>query len=153
MSLFISLALAAVFLAVIFFDLRQMRIPNQLSLILIVLFAVTAFGMPLSETGLRVLQALIVFALGFFGFMFRLLGGGDVKILAAIALFIPLSNASEIMLTFSVTLIAGTVFVLVWRKYFPTTQSDWAFRKTGKMPMGLPIGLAGCIAVLGPLAG
>lgn len=149
MVLIITLGLVATLVAVIFFDLSQMRIPNLLSIILIVLFVASAFALSPSEIGVRMAQAAIVFALGFFAFMFHLFGGGDVKILAALALFVPLEHAAGVLLVFSGTLIVGTIAVLLLRNIKPMRESNWAFLNTSQMPMGLPIGLAGIISVCG----
>ncbi|MGI9355478.1 MAG: A24 family peptidase [Rhizobiaceae bacterium] len=132
---------------VIYSDLRHMRIPDRLSFLLLGLFLLLALSQPFSETGLRIAQALCVFLLCFAGYFFRLLGGGDVKILTALSLFVPLTYASEVLLVFSGTLIGGTSLVVLARRVTSDTSSDWAYLNSSKLPMGVPIGLAGLIVV------
>ena len=148
MAWIVSLGLIAVLAAVIYFDLRHMRIPNQLSLILIVLFAGLALTLPMSEIAVRLAQSMVVFVFCFTFFALRLMGGGDVKILACLTLFVPLSHASEIMLGFSAGLMGCTLLIVLARKVLRSDGSDWAFLKTAKMPMGVPIGMSG-IGMLG----
>ena len=140
----LATVLAAVLAAVIFFDLRQMRIPNALSLILLALFAVSLVlgGMP-ADIWLRLAAAATVFVLGFIGFALRMIGGGDVKILTALTLFIPFSNLPAMMLSFSGAMILATLAVLIARRLRSGDDSGWAFLQTKKMPMGLPIGATG----------
>ena len=71
-----------------------------------------------------------------------------MKILTVLSLFVPTSQLPEIMLVFSVCLIAGTGSVLFCRRIYATADSDWAFLGTRRMPMGLPIGMAGLTSLL-----
>ena len=144
----VSFGLIAVLASAVYFDLRHMRIPNQLSIILIALFAGLALTLPMSEIGVRLVQSVVVFVFCFTFFALRLMGGGDVKILACLALFVPLSQAAEIVLGFSAGLMGCTLLIVLARKALRFNGSDWAFLNTGKMPMGVPIGLSG-IGMLG----
>jgi prepilin peptidase CpaA len=74
-------------------DLRTMRIADALSVGIVAAFAVWALsglaagGTSLSRIGLAVGCAAAVFALGALGFAVGVLGGGDVKLLAAASIF------------------------------------------------------------------
>lgn len=148
MDYLVGVVLVCVLSAVIFFDLRQMRIPNYLSLVLLGTFALLAITLAPIEAGMRIVQAAIIFTAGFLAFMFHLIGGGDVKILSALALFIPFEYVSAFMLVFAATLVFGTCAVLLCRHLANSEQTRWAFLKTAQMPMGLPIGLAGIIGIV-----
>lgn len=138
----------SVALCIVAYDLRQMRIPDILSVILVSLFvALCTIDAP-EDFWARLGLSATVFTLGFIAFARRMMGGGDVKIMTALALFVPVSALAETALVFSATLFLGTVLVLVARRIFPSSES-WAFLNTKRMPMGLPIGLA---AVVLPVA-
>ncbi|MGB5865474.1 MAG: hypothetical protein WBG95_14390, partial [Sulfitobacter sp.] len=66
MEYIVNLGLLGVLIATILFDLRHMKIPNFLSLILLILFALSAFTLTSGEMGIRVAQAAIIFTIGFF---------------------------------------------------------------------------------------
>lgn len=74
-------------------DLRTMRIGNGLSLAVLGTFALwAATGLvsdkiPLGQVGLSIACAAAVFAVGVLAFAAGVLGGGDVKLLAAASLF------------------------------------------------------------------
>jgi len=142
MTDFVMVGLIAVSGFFIYSDLRHMRIPDRLGLLLLGLFCLLALSQPISETGLRIIQALCVFVICFVGYSFRLLGGGDVKILSALCLFVPLSYAPEVLLVFGGTLIGGTAIIMLMRRATSGVSSEWAYLKSSKLPMGVPIGLA-----------
>jgi len=74
-------------------DLRTLRIANRLSLAAVAAFALwAAAGVALGRLspatfGMTILCGLLVFAVGATGFAAGVLGGGDVKLLAAASLF------------------------------------------------------------------
>lgn len=143
-----QIALAVIALSIIYFDLRFMRIPDRLSLLLLGLFAAqcVAFGFP-ADVWMRLAVCLIVFGLGFVAFGARMLGGGDVKIMTALALFVPVHALAHVALTLSATLLLGTGVVVAVRWVNPA-WSGWSFLRTSRMPMGVSIGAAALIAPL-----
>lgn len=74
-------------------DLRTMQIANGFSLAIVALFVVSAAAglasgrLPVSSLGMAVACAAAVFAVGAAAFAAGALGGGDVKLLAAVSLF------------------------------------------------------------------
>jgi prepilin peptidase CpaA len=74
-------------------DLRTLRIANRLSLATVAAFAVWATAgvalgrLSAAALGMAILCSLVVFAIGATGFAAGILGGGDVKLLAAASLF------------------------------------------------------------------
>lgn len=87
----ILLGYALLLVAAAAFDVWRFEIPNTISVVLVLSFVAVALVSPgavdwLSHGG----AALLVFAIGLILFHFGLAGGGDVKLLAAIALWLGL---------------------------------------------------------------
>ena len=136
--------LSPLLLLVAYCDLRYMRIPNSISIIAIGSFAVLAVFFPVDDLSMRLLVAAIAFGIGFLGFCFRILGGGDVKILAALFLFIPVSGLTVFMYLFSAALVLGVVLILVLRTHPINAVESWkAVSHSTKFPMGISIAAAG----------
>lgn len=70
-------------------DIASMLIPNWVSIALAALFplAALAAGMSWAEIGLHVGVGVLVFIAGFILFSIGVLGGGDVKVIAAVSLW------------------------------------------------------------------
>jgi len=118
-------------------DLRSRTIPNVLPLALALGFAVWAVAAPEPAWPWRLLGAALVLALGYGAWTLRALGGGDVKLLAAAALWFPLKLLPSFLL--AVTL-AGGVQALVWL----LLRRQGALRLTdGRMPYAVAIAAAG----------
>ena len=138
------LLLAPVLMAVAYFDLRFMRIPNILSLMVLAVFAVAAFFFPPADLLARLVIATSVLLLGFIGFSFRLIGGGDVKILSALMLVVPTSGIVVFANVFSISMFVGIILVLAIRRFPQVNSLGWkSFGGSHKFPMGLSIALAG----------
>jgi prepilin peptidase CpaA len=101
-------------------DLRSFRIPNEVSLAVAALFPVFAIshGMPLADAlshagcGLAVLAA--TFALYAAGLRF---GGGDAKLLAAVAIWCGFQTLLPLLLTVSMVGGAMALMVLAFHRY------------------------------------
>lgn len=144
MALLPLFLLAPVLLAVAYFDLRFMRIPNLVSLIALALFLVCALAFPPSDLPIRLVGAFAVLAAGFLAFAFRMIGGGDVKFLSALMLFIPTSALLLFANIFSAALLMGIVLIFGLRRIPSSRAWGWkSFDGTNKLPMGLSIALAG----------
>lgn len=110
-------------------DLISYRIPNILSLILVIMFfpfAIVA-GIPLYEIGIHVGLACIVLTVGFLLFNAGLLGAGDAKLLAASSLWIAGWDLFTYLIIIS---IAGGVLalgILIWRR-MPMPEAILNFR-------------------------
>lgn len=125
-------------------DLKFMRIPNALSLEAIALFGLSGILIGLPEVGWRLVAALAVFSVGTGAFAFRLVGGGDVKMLAALMLFIPSSVWTLHALVFSASLVVGLVLMRTWRKFPGLHPPGWvSLASPGAFPMGISIALSG----------
>ena len=132
-------------------DLFTMKIPNVISLALAGGFVALALVtlMPLQTFGLHLVCALGVLALTFTLFAFKLLGGGDAKLMAAGALWM----GPEYILPFIalVTIWGGALCLLVlsYRRAVPADLwplPGWAQRlhtSGGPVPYGIAIAGAG----------
>jgi len=133
-------------------DIFTMKISNWISLILIVGFTLTAIltGMSGSELLSHIGAGILVLAVGFGLFCFGLIGGGDAKFLASVALWFGLQDILPLIL---VTALLGgplCVFLFFMRKY-PLPKwvegEKWAERLHQK-DAGAPYGVAISAAAL-----
>lgn len=107
LSLFLGLLVAAAL-----GDIKSYRIPNAFSLALLALYPLFALTAPHPVAPLLSLGvASIVLAAGFALFSMRMMGGGDVKLIAAASLFAGPDLALEFVLM--TTLFGGFVAVLM----------------------------------------
>lgn len=138
--------MAPVLGAVAYCDLRYMRIPNSLCLVGLGLFALSI--LVYGPTGLvaKLVISGVVFALGFLGFCLRMIGGGDVKILAVLMLFIPVQTLQIYSYVFSGSMILGIMFILSMRRLAVTDGSMFkSMSADAGFPMGISIGLSGIL--------
>jgi len=128
-------------------DLRTLRIGNGLSIAVVASFAVwSVAGLALgqiswADLGLAVACAVAVFALGVAGFVAGVMGGGDVKLMAAASLFAGPVHQVDFL---TVTALAGgvlAIFLLAGAPIGPIeTTSSGAIRT--RLRGGLPYGPA-----------
>ena len=101
-------------------DLTRYEIPDLVSIILVAGFAAIAplTGLPVEGLGAHVVAAAAVFAVGAVLFRYGVLGGGDVKVLAASVLWVGWPGLTGFLLL--VGLIGGVlaVVLLVLRRFF-----------------------------------
>ena len=138
--------LTPILLAAGYCDLKYMRIPNALSLAIVGLFLFMLVIQPPQDLIARLVVAGLVFALGFAGFCFRILGGGDVKLLGALMLFIPVQSLIVFANLLSVSLLLGVAFIVGIRKMRTAEYSTMkAISGSRAFPMGISIALAGIL--------
>jgi prepilin peptidase CpaA len=88
MLLIVAVLLTALMLTVILTDASRFIIPNWLVLTVVALYAVSAFTLPIPDRLPAVAIGLATLVFGIFVlFQFKIMGGGDVKLLAATAFF------------------------------------------------------------------
>ena len=125
-------------------DLRELRIPNTLVLAAVTVFAITAVFLPMAEIWLRLVAAGLCFLTLFVIYCFGILGGGDVKMLAAISLFVPSPLWSIAPYVFSVALLVGVAITVALQSVPNSGNAEWAsLRHSGKFPMGISIAMTG----------
>ena len=128
-----------------------MKIPNFVSLALVAGFLIVALltQMPLATFGSSLAIGLAVLGVTFLLFAFKLLGGGDAKLIAAGSVWI---GADHIMEYLAFVAIFGGVLslaILGYRKSIPATALNlpgWAQRlhtPQGPIPYGIAIAAGG----------
>jgi prepilin peptidase CpaA len=135
-------------------DLLTMTIPNGVSLILIISFAVLAplSGLALPAIGMHALGAAIVFGICFALFALNVMGGGDAKLLSAAAIwfgydpallsFLVYVSVTGGLVTFAILLIrsqANTILAIG----LPIPNS---LLLANKIPYGIAIAIGGFLA-------
>ena len=125
-------------------DLRFLRIPDIISVALVVVFVFCTLLSAPDQLMTTLLAAAIVFALGFLAFGFRLIGGGDVKLLSALMLFIPPPELIVFANVFSGSLLIGVATIVALRRSKVAGMAGWkSLSQPRSFPMGLSIALAG----------
>lgn len=125
-------------------DLRHMRIPNAISLLMLALFALCIPFVGVGESMLRAAGGAAVFAAAFGLFAANLLGGGDAKVLPALVLFVPSPLWTLYANLLAASLLVGIVAVVAVQAIPNGASSGWAVRRNrGAFPMGLSIALSG----------
>jgi prepilin peptidase CpaA len=149
MVLALSVAAIALFAAAAITDSRNRRIPNALSAAL-ALLGLTRIALGLAAAGgaaamgLDLLAAAAVFALAALAFRFGVLGGGDVKLLAAGVLWLGAAALPPYLLT---TVLAGGVLAVsfvVWQVARPALRG-------ASLPYGVAIAAGGILTTAGAL--
>jgi len=138
-------------------DLRELRVPNWVPLSIAGLFLFQSVTEGASGLPMHLLIAAAVLVAGFAMFVAGVFGGGDAKLLSALALWMgPANLVAFVLLT---TLFGGaTAVVLVGLKklliFNPALENHaaiarpLAWARAGRMPYAVPIGLAALM--LGP---
>jgi prepilin peptidase CpaA len=147
-----SCAAIAVFVAAAATDLRSRRIPNGLVLALAAL-GLARIALSVYVTGALpyadLLVALAVFAAGALTFHLGLLGGGDVKLMAAGALWTGAALTGAFLMT---TMLAGGVLAAVYLARGRLSGPRTGERKPSTLPYGIAIAAGGVLATRAMLA-
>jgi len=136
-------ALAIALLVAAFTDIRRRQIDNWLT-------AAIALGAPIywwaaglslwPDVAMMVGVALLAFVVLAGLFALKLMGGGDVKLLTALALW--LAPMSFVKLLIIMSLIGGVLTILMAMWHFTVTR-----RRDAKIPYGVAIAAAGLITL------
>lgn len=142
-------ALAPLMALAIWWDLRTMRIPNWLTgatALVFVPYALAFLGW--EEAGWRLAGGALVLVLGYALFFTGRMGGGDAKLLAACALFVPAGDAMPALYLLCLWLAVGLGLLLLARAAMrrfagPDLHERWAsLAPKAGFPMGISIGAA-----------
>lgn len=119
--LYIAFALYTLLLGIAaVFDTWKFVIPNAIAVALVILFIATALLLPFEMTGMEWLShvgaAVAVFAGGAVLYAFNKMGGGDVKLLTAVALWAGFEHLTELLLYVAVAGGALAIGLIVMRK-------------------------------------
>ena len=136
----IALAFLPILGATALYDLRQMRIPNFLSLAGLFLFVLCLRVLGVEAWLLRAATGFFVFILCFGLFAAGWLGGGDAKILPVTVLFVPLGHIELYMLSFSASMVLGMIGIWLVRQRLSHPEARWVSMQPGAaFPMGISI--------------
>lgn len=145
-DLLLLLVLVPIIIASALSDLRSLRIPNLHVLLAFGLFVLVApFALSWPELAHRLQVAAITFAIGFALFALRLIGGGDVKMMAVVLLYIPSQDLISFLRMFAVALGAVSLGALVIQRAPLFRRFGWS---SVKEPRHVPVGVAMAIAVI-----
>lgn len=140
------LALAPLLVAIALSDLRNLRIPNIYCLSAVAVFVLAVMTGLAPDYALRIAVAATVFVLGFGAYCLGLFGGGDVKFLSALLLFIPVDSLQTYAFVFSAAMLIGIVGVLSVKRLPALVPPGWRSMAPGRqIPMGVPIALSGLL--------
>lgn len=137
-----------------FSDLFTMTIPNRVSAILLGAFLLAAplSGLGLAEIGMHLGAGLLVFSVGFVLFALNIMGGGDVKVLSASAVWFGFTLSLFEYMTF-VSAFGGllTIAILLLRGQSDLVNASGLrvpahLLEGRKVPYGIAIGAAAFVA-------
>jgi prepilin peptidase CpaA len=132
-------------------DVRFYTIPNRIPVIIVVAFAVAAFVMPSSFVIGGVVTGMAAFVVGGLLFGFGLMGGGDAKLMAAVAFWSGPSLIARFALVMALAGLALAIFLLTpGRRLLPAPSEAAHALATGgaavarqPMPFGVAIAIGG----------
>jgi prepilin peptidase CpaA len=141
---FASLGFGALLVAASCFDVLKLRIPNLIPLGLVALFALELLlgASPPAPLG-HALAMLLALAILLPLFALDMLGGGDVKLLAGVALWLGMAKLAPLLILVG---IVGGLFALVWlalrwliRAGLPDRTLPPSLQARAPLPFALPI--------------
>jgi prepilin peptidase CpaA len=158
---YMDLAILAVFIFAVCLaaieDMRVFRIPNWASASVALAFVpYAALHLGLWDIGMHLVIAATIFVITATFWKFRFIGGGDVKLLSAVGLWLGLELAFPFMLLMTGASVVIAVVLLVVRHFSWVVYSGVPLRpmlrmvaiaETGKCPYALPIAIAALTTV------
>lgn len=149
-ALWLSLAaMVPLMIVACYTDLKTLKIPNLVVLLVVVAYLVTGlWGLPTDVFLWRLLAGVIVLFIGYAAWTTGVVGGGDVKMAAAIAPFIVPSDLAVVLLIFSIVSVVLLVMLWIVQRMLGERRTGWmAIDQVGgsvwkrSFPMGLVLGL------------
>jgi len=144
----IPMAMAAVLVLAMALEIKTGRIPNWLTVLPFVFFAVLLV-LAEDRTALYWQMALSagVFVFGIVMFAIGGSGAGAVKLMTGTALFVPLSKAFYTSLVFLVIFFVSSFIFVQLRKAFGSEDSSWHLWANAVLPLSFSIGCAGLVGM------
>lgn len=142
-----TFVMAAILIVAMALEVRTGRIPNWLTLLPVALFVAVA----VSVADFSVLYPQLALGVGVFLFglvLFAIsgIGAGAVKLMAGLALFVPLDKALLTLAVFLAAFFVSSFIIVQVRKVIGSEESKWHMLSRGVLPMSIPIGIAGLSA-------
>ncbi|MEO1640692.1 MAG: prepilin peptidase [Pseudomonadota bacterium] len=148
MTLYALYVMAAILLAAVLLELKTGKIPNWLTLLPFLLFAVVAvMAEDRSAVIWPLVQAAVVFGIGLLLFAFAGFGAGAVKLMTGLALFVQADERLWSLGAFVVALFVTALIIVPVRKRLGSDDSTWHVMAKPVLPMSVPIALAGWAAI------
>jgi prepilin peptidase CpaA len=125
-------------------DMQRYVIPNRICLALLFLYPAYALSLSPTEIGIAAAIAAAVFAIGAGLFAYGIMGGGDVKLLAAVSLW---AGGSYFPSFLVLTTVVGSLLALWWspllRYFFPSIALGKSANGRPAVPYGVAIAAGG----------
>jgi prepilin peptidase CpaA len=144
--------LSALLIAAAFQDMAKLTIANIFPTLILLLFPVwVAVVGPEADIWMNGVNFLIIFGVGLGLFALKWLGGGDVKLFAATALWFDFSGI--VPLVFYVTMAGAglTIILALLRRMVPAgvkSRFEWAiFERKGPIPYGVAIAIGAILCI------
>ncbi|MEM7508656.1 MAG: prepilin peptidase [Pseudomonadota bacterium] len=148
-------ALIPLMLAACYIDVRSLRIPNWIVLGVFATFIVTGlWGLPLETFFWRLGYSAIALVVGFvlFSLSNGTVGGGDMKLTAALVPFVAPQDVAHVLLLWVALAIVGLIVHWMIYRYNRGRSTGWAaLDQRIYFPVGLLIGLTMCFYLVAVL--
>lgn len=147
-------ALVPLMLFTIWKDVKDMLIPNRVVLAVFAVFLATgSWGLEPMDFVYRILQGVAVFFLAYLIFQLAsgsgIVGGGDLKLIAAFSPFVPYEGVSFLIILYVVLSIAMAILFLVLRWILKGHDTGYAaFNQEFSMKVRVPAGVALGLTIL-----
>jgi prepilin peptidase CpaA len=134
-------------------DIARYIIPNWVSIALVAIYPAAALivGAPPLEVGMHIVFGLGVLAIGFVLFQLNVIGGGDAKLLAAVAVWTGMSAAVTFIVWTAVAGGAMALTLLTARQLIPAGTYpafvDHLLKKQNGVPYGVAIMIGALMAI------
>jgi prepilin peptidase CpaA len=140
----IPFAVAAIIVVAMLLEIKTGRIPNWLTFLPFVLFAVL-LAVVEDRTPLywQVALSAGVFLFGIVMFAIGGSGAGAVKLMTGVALFVPVSKAGYTAIIFFLVFFFSSFIFVQLRKAFGSENSSWHLMAKQVLPLSFSIGMAG----------
>ena len=149
MSLLPLALLTPLLFRVAYLDLAILKIPNWIVLLALTLAVISVPAVAPEELTWRIAAALVVFTFLAAFFALGVMGGGDVKLLPVIVLFVPPDHWTSFSMMLSASLLIGSVGIILARGAMQARiPTGW---KAIDCPRAFPMGVSMAFAGFGTL--
>jgi prepilin peptidase CpaA len=144
--------LSALLIAAAFQDMAKLTIANIFPTLILLLFPVwVAVVGPEADIWMNGVNFLIIFGVGLGLFALKWLGGGDVKLFAATALWFDFSGIVPLVFYVSMAGAGLTIVLALLRRMVPAgvkSRFEWAiFERKGPIPYGVAIAIGAILCI------
>jgi Flp pilus assembly protein protease CpaA len=126
-------------------DVRAYRIPNWLCVAVAVAGLVLAFPGSTDVWIARAESVGAVAAIGLVLYLAHALGGGDYKLLVAVAFWMPVGELAPFAVLLAIAGGVQAIATLLWRRFAPAGPAPAARPHARAMPYGVSIAIAGIL--------